>query len=671
LCGIVCAMPNHSTPSNDPAAHTWQSIERLVDEVADLSAAEIPVAEFYSQLSTRLMSALAAVSAVVWTFQDGRFVLEQQIRLGESLLAELVQNQGHLRFLDRTRLTGQADLLLPQSGATAEHSAANPTQYMLLACPVASDGETVSIVEVVQRPTTDPETQQGQLNLLAAMCEAAADFHRNERLRNLLAERAFWEQSDRFARQVHAAGSDRDVAYAIVNEGRRLLSCDRVSLAMRAGSKFRLKTVSGVERVEGRSRSVRLLEALCRQVAATGERLWYDGQAAELPPQIERALQQYVDESHVRLLVIEPLREPASDAEQAKPGVQPIHGALIVERFDAARDERLKPRLASVRAQSEIALSNALRRRGPVGRAIRWLVDSRGWVKTSLAIVAIAALAASAMLVPADFTIEARGQLQAEVVRDVFAPVDGEVSRVLVQYDEAVTTGQTLTELTSAELDLEYERLMGEKRTTQQKLLAAQSERVRSNTPSAEDRRRLATWSATEKELESQLAAIDQQLAILQRQLDLLMVASPMDGHVQTWDVKQLLQSRPVVRGQVLMTIAHVDGPWIVELEIPDHHIGHVYQAVEEAGTELDVDFILKTDPDVRYAGRLREIAARSTPQEQGDAYVRAVVAIDRDAIAQTRSGAEVVAHIHCGRAPIGYVWLHDLIDAVKTWVLF
>jgi hypothetical protein len=26
-----------------------------------------------------------------------------------------------------------------------------------------------------------------------------------------------------------------------------------------------------------------------------------------------------------------------------------------------------------------------------------------------------------------------------------------------------------------------------------------------------------------------------------------------------------------------------------------------------------------------------------------------------------------VIARIHCGRRSLGYVWLHDLIDAVKT----
>ena len=30
-----------------------------------------------------------------------------------------------------------------------------------------------------------------------------------------------------------------------------------------------------------------------------------------------------------------------------------------------------------------------------------------------------------------------------------------------------------------------------------------------------------------------------------------------------------------------------------------------------------------------------------------------------------------VIAKIDCGRRPLGYVWLHDLIEAVRTRILF
>jgi hypothetical protein len=35
------------------------------------------------------------------------------------------------------------------------------------------------------------------------------------------------------------------------------------------------------------------------------------------------------------------------------------------------------------------------------------------------------------------------------------------------------------------------------------------------------------------------------------------------------------------------------------------------------------------------------------------------------------RAGARVTARIHCGSRSIGYVWLHDFIDFVRTSLLF
>jgi hypothetical protein len=36
-----------------------------------------------------------------------------------------------------------------------------------------------------------------------------------------------------------------------------------------------------------------------------------------------------------------------------------------------------------------------------------------------------------------------------------------------------------------------------------------------------------------------------------------------------------------------------------------------------------------------------------------------------------TRPGATVKARVHCGRAAIGYVWFHDLVNFVYSRVLF
>jgi hypothetical protein len=56
---------------------------------------------------------------------------------------------------------------------------------------------------------------------------------------------------------------------------------------------------------------------------------------------------------------------------------------------------------------------------------------------------------------------------------------------------------------------------------------------------------------------------------------------------------------------------------------------------------------------------------------EADGAVVLATVRVKREEIPELVPGAGVVARIYCGRRAIGYVWLHDLIDAVRVWLVF
>ncbi|MCH5376554.1 MAG: HlyD family secretion protein, partial [Planctomycetes bacterium] len=162
-----------------------------------------------------------------------------------------------------------------------------------------------------------------------------------------------------------------------------------------------------------------------------------------------------------------------------------------------------------------------------------------------------------------------------------------------------------------------------------------------------------------------------EQLKLVQAERERLTIRSPIRGRLQTWDVQRLLEARPVIQGQVLMTVADVDGPWVVELEIPDHHISHVSAARDATGEALPVTFVLKTAPEARYSGLVESIGMTTISDDRETPYVKAVVNIDREQVPLLRSGASVVARIQCGRRSLGYVWLHDLIDAVRTWLFF
>ncbi len=87
------------------------------------------------------------------------------------------------------------------------------------------------MVEVLQRSDTGPDAQRGYLRFLLQMCELAGDFLKSHQLRHFSDRQVLWSRLEDFTRAVHASLEPIETAYTIANEGRRLIECDRVSVA--------------------------------------------------------------------------------------------------------------------------------------------------------------------------------------------------------------------------------------------------------------------------------------------------------------------------------------------------------------------------------------------------------------------------------------------------------
>jgi hypothetical protein len=89
----------------------------------------------------------------------------------------------------------------------------------------------------------------------------------------------------------------------------------------------------------------------------------------------------------------------------------------------------------------------------------------------------------------------------------------------------------------------------------------------------------------------------------------------------------------------------------------------------------LAVEYVLATNPGRTYEGQVQEIHAHAEVRGDEGNTVLVRVKIDKDRLLadnnELRPGATVMTKINCGKAPIGYVWLHDLIAFVHTKVLF
>ena len=433
---------------------TKRQIQALVQEIEQLSRQDVSPAEFYREFLGRVVSALAAVGGAVWAInEDNQLALQYQVNFQLAHFGDDPEAQGrHARLLYQGLSSTEGMLVPPHSGTGGDDGGANLTDYLLVLAPLRTDLEVAGVVEILQRSDTEPTVQRGYLRFLLEMCQRAGDFLKSRQLRHFSDRQVLWSRLEDFARTVHASLEPIETAYTIANEGRRLIECDRVSVAIRKGNKCVIQAVSGQDVFDKRSNTIRLLGRLASAVVRSGEAIWYTGDTRDMAPQVEEAVQEYVDESHSKTVAVLPLRRPPPDEEDDRGeahGAAPPVGALIVEQIEDSRPApAMAQRVEVVCRHSSLAMANAVEHQSlflmPVWRALgqaRWIVGARTLPKTLTIMAAVLALLAALCFWPYDFNVQCKGTLEPVDHCDVFAGIDGVVDSVPVHAGQEVAEG--------------------------------------------------------------------------------------------------------------------------------------------------------------------------------------------------------------------------------------
>jgi multidrug efflux pump subunit AcrA (membrane-fusion protein) len=707
-------------PDDEAIRRAKLEIQSLVQEVVDLSKSQIDPSEFYAALLDKSISALAAIGGVVWTIEEGSpFKLEYQVNIQQTGLIESPEAQArHGRMLGQIAKRGEAALVPPHSGAAPgdDESAANPTEYLLVVAPIITDRGVDGLVEIFQRTGARPNTQRGYLRFLLQICELAGEYLKSRRLRDFTAKQTLWEQLESFTALVHERLDSRTTAFTIANEGRRLIGCDRVTVVLKHGPKYVVEAISGQDTFDKRSNVVRMLRDLSAVVVKSGEDLWYAGDTNNLSPQVEKAVNDYVDESHTKQIAVLPLREadPLSDDPNRPKRHENMLGAIVIEQLvDSRPPDGLMQRVDVVRRHSSTALTNAQSHEHlfllPLWRTIgksRFLVASRNLPKTVIASIAIVAAIAAMWLVPWDFTVTSEGRLLPEERQYVFAAQDGIVFDVLVDDGDAVTAGQIVARQRNRVLEGQITELDGQISNNEAQLnsIDIRYRQARSR-PESRDAD-LIELSSESSRLRKEAESLKNQLKILKEEEANLEITSPIDGKVVTWKVRDLIQNRPVRTGARLMEIADATKDWELEIDVPEAKLGHVVHYMrqlreQDADAPLEVTFMLASNPGTELHGRVTHVDSSAEIKGESGNTVRMDVAFNQDEILwmmpgateQTvaalkadpaaaakaidelklnlKVGADIKAKIHCGRKPIGYVWFHELWEFIQSRILF
>ncbi len=499
------------------------------------------------------------------------------------------------------------------------------------------------------------------------------------------------------AERVSLRGLHRDLdltgtAYRIVNESRRLIGCDRVTLLLPKGNRLGVKAISGVAVVDPRSNSVTALQRMTRCAVVMARPLVLPG-GDGLPPQIRMPLDEYLDESGVTSCVLVPLYGPdrigrrghddLDDGRQDDFDPFDSHGemlgVMVLEYFDGHGPLSVDRRMRLVASEAAIALRNSLEHQRvfglPVLKAIGGLGrrGSRIWWLTGF-LVAAACLVAS-LLIRVDHRVIATGQAQPQVRRQVFAGIDGVVKELLVRDGDRVRAGDALIRLENADLETKLQDLSGQLQTATQRLRSLQSMRLGNRSDVSAE----ARLAMEERQLISELEGLRSQQSLLRDQQAELTVPSPIDGRVVAWQLTERLSDRPVSRGNALLTVVDESGPWELSLVIPDADAGPVLEAAKRRGT-LPIRFAIATEPQSSFDASLRSLSTATRLDETGQYVIDATADIDvsPDAPATTRwqggettIGADVTARIACDRRSLAASWFSDVVDFVHRNVLF
>lgn len=682
-----------------------RQINRLAEEIAQLSEMELSPPEYYGEFLQRLMTAIAAPAGAVWVkTPQGNLQIQYQINMRQVGLDQAENSRAqHDELLRQVTTQVQPRIIMPHSstGEADEGKTVpgNPTDYVILLAPILYDKQLAGLVEIWQDANRGQDAQRGFLQFIIRMAALAAGYTRNHQLRQMVSQEQVWLQLEAFAQKIHGSLNPTEVAYLVANEGRRMVEADRVSIAIREGKKAQVKAISGADVVEKRSNLVQLMRTLFEQVIDWGDKLVYTGTKDEgLPPGVLRALDAYLAESNSKLLVVLPLKDERDTDTKKK-----ARSAVMMESFESsAATEMAVSKLEVVGRHAGSALYNSAEYRRIPMRFL-WLPLAKlqdglgGKVKAimTLIMVGLGALIAAMIFIPYPLKMEANGMLLPIKREQIFAPNEGQIVDIPIGLTSGtpIVKGQELLRMYDADLANKIYQYKNDIQSAEA-LIKHQSSAGGKADGSDQALNKEINEAQVTRESKSQLLENLKQRTHSLSNPGEFAVRSPMTGILLSSDFRENLNHRYVKPNEPLLRVGYTDvknpklTDWEVELKIPQKHIGQVLQAFQrnkDLKKPLDVDFLLVSNPTRRYLGKLSWDRVSKQAQPNRDAnnepepVVLAWVRLSGDDIPPNLrvtpelllTGCEVHTRILCGNRAMGYSLFYGVWEFLYEKVVF
>ena len=688
-------------PSDENLKKVRERVMQLAREIEQMSGQDLAPPLFFQEFLVRVVTAIGARAGAVWLVDESnRLGLVAQVNLEQTGLRE---RPGALAMNEKLIV----DVLQTGEARTLTHGgdAQLPTEHVLVLSALHKEKKCVGVVELFQRPDVPIKAQSGYMQFLEQMCGYGSRFIEGKR-RNLGDQadlkNQFWTDFEQFSLRIQRSLVEQEVADAAASDARSLLGADRVSVVTRKGRSVRVRAVSGQSSVNPRANLIAAMNKLATRVIEMGETLTYTGKVDGLAPQIEEPLAAFVQESGSRMVMMVPTFETEelvrkqgeeADLDRKKKRVKAT-GCIVIEQIAESEPlPQLEQRAELIADHVGAALWNA-RQHGRifglsvwklVGTGLEWFKGRKLMITTAvLALIAVASAALT--FIKLDYPVTAEGKLMPIEQHAVFATWDGVITRdgLKVNGDEEVKKGQILVVLENDELEGQIEEAKASVRKYEQLVIGKRAEIVQSelSIPKLSDEEKpqslanIERMRVEQRGIEGDLEIARQQVINLEtRKAEKLTIRAQADGRIPNFQLRQLLEDRPVRQGDHLFDIMNDNGDWHMEILLQEKRMGHILRAQREAATknesvELPGRFTMATQPDAKFECHLTKVATRSTTDtELGTVFELNAVANEGQTLPEKRIGAEVTVKIYCGQSTLFYWCFGDVVDTAQKWL--
>ena len=649
-----------SPPTESLVTEARREIAEIVREVAQAVHEDHTEGEFLALLADRTLRAMAAEGVIVWkrvevpadSSESPHAAFDVVARLGNvtDVSTPLLTQPSHQSLLGVITDDQQPVVVPATPGASDPEVAANPASVPAAVVPIHSDPTATDwnyVLEAFLEPECGIATQRGYLRFVSQMADLAGEFLRVNNYRQLKRCQDFHQVVNEAIEHLHRVDGRKELEASIVDSIAELFGVDRVGLCYHEVSRSTLAAVSHVETIDLRSPAAEQIRNAAESLLDGQNTLHVEPTQSELTStdgerMVVRAVVSPEMESTIRIVLLSDM-ESDCDIDRFRGELQRFarHAGLAIDRLTRSA-------------------------RTPGFRLFANRIPER--TTSRLCVAGATLLLLLVVFFPLPMVVVAPATIRPAEVQNVSSPRNALVQQIHVEHGQRVGEGDKLLTLIDSDLEQQVVSLVGKRAVLEQQqakwtsaIVTAES-RYGENGEQPQSEQRLVA---------EEIRAIDEQLSLLRRVEESLVVRADRSGVVDAWRLEDRLARRPVRRGEHLLRVVAEGSPWLVDANVSQKRIEHVERALDH---ELVATVSLTSRPNDVEAASLVRIGPSVTNVTDGIPTTVVVLKMSHDALdAETtfrdwnvQSGAPAQVRFRCGTAPAIYLLFQDVIRSVR-----